>query len=141
MVVQDHILVRVVSEGHCLTEHNEPGSPMVPPNTHVRYVEVSTGAKFAIKLQLLPGFDFQAADVLGYEVYIDDSTLNHYGKLLPNEGNPVNDKIRKHITESRAESVFYNSVTNSYESGGFQFGVLSMGKQWKRANSTLNLLT
>lgn len=128
MVVQEHIEVRIVSEGHPLVELDEPDKLMVPPNSQVKFVEVSTGAEFSVRIQLWPGFNFYDADALYYEIYIDDIDFRHLGEINKRDVHQIDGKVRTHHTKLRASTFFHNAQDGGSELGNFQFGVLSMGK-------------
>ena len=124
MVRQDHILVSIISEGRVLTEYDEPDRASLPSNTHVKYIEVSTGARFGVKFQLWPGFDFHGADGVYWKFCVDDDETRYFGTLREPYGYPSNGKIKIHLTDVY-DTVYFKGESKE---SSFQFGPLSIGE-------------
>lgn len=128
MVKQDYIEVKIVSEKRALQDLGDPDGVVPPSNTHVKYIEVSTGAKFGVQIRLWPGFNFYEADCVYYRIYIDEADMYHFGEIANTSQDAPNGKASKHISRLRDNTDFYDEKTGRTENASYVFGVLSMGK-------------
>jgi hypothetical protein len=129
MPSQDFIDVRVICDGSPLTEYLDPEGASDKGNSHKRFVEARTNQKFAVRVTLLPGFDFEYAPEVHGKVTLDDATAFSYDTAGKAYATHRKGKLLKAEFLNFTSIRYKNDATGNWERFSYKFGALGLSEE------------
>lgn len=77
MAIKNHLAVTILVDGEPATEYDDTSSSGQPnePNTTTKYIEVTSGSRFAFKIEVLPAYQPAEEHGLSFYPWIDGNTI------------------------------------------------------------------
>lgn len=123
----DFIEVLFLVNGHPIVEYDDPDGQREDDHRFAPYVEVRAGQKVAIRVTLLPGFDFKGASHVYISMAMDQQTNGVYHTCAYDKSVASNGKLMQQQSFCFSSYNMIDERTGSWFRAEFEIGALGIG--------------